>query len=245
MADTIISDGKGNYMISKGGQWVPYNGPLGPQRGTTGSSGRLSAQDQKFLNDLSTQAQTANETARIYDRAEQDVKRLGTGPYRGQFLGMATPEDNGGILDKIGAVLIGGPARITGAIRGKDTDAFQRLRGLQSQQVLQGQLAQKGPQTESDAARLMLTEISPSKTVPTNLDIIQQGRAKAQRAQAKAQFYNEWAQKFGGVRGLNPKGTNVDAAWSKYGDQFTQQMFRKSQPNSSATVKVISRQKVR
>jgi hypothetical protein len=236
---TIISNGS-KQMILKGGQWVDYTGPpAGGGRGMQGSNAKLSNQDQMFLNELQKDAQKANETARIYDKAETAVKDLKTGPYRGQFLGAATPEDNGGILDTIGGLVVGAPARLSGAISKKDTDNYQYLRSLQQLNVLEGQTRQRGVQTEGDAARIMLSELSPTKTVNTNLQVIANGRQKAQRAQAKANFYDNWAKTYG-LHGLDENGDNASAAWTKRGDEITKQMFGKS----NTTIKVISRKRI-
>jgi hypothetical protein len=229
----------------KTGQKVKWDGAnwVGVPGTGTGRAAGISPSDQKFLNELTTEAATASETHRIYDRAEQAIHKLHTGPYRGAFMQAATPEDNGGILDRVGAIAIGGPARVLGAIKPEETSAYQTLRGLQSQQVLQAQLAQKGPQTESDAARMMLTEISPSKSPDVNLDIINRGRQKLQRVQAKASFFSQWAQKYG-LHGTNEKGMTATDVWSRNQDAITASMF-KPKAASTSTIKVLSRTKVR
>lgn len=243
MADTIISDGQGNMKILKGNEWVDYTGPPpGMSRGS-----KQSPQAQAFLNTLSQQAADAGETRRVYDRAREDVHSLKPGPYRGALMQAATPEDNGGILDRLGAVVIGAPLRAIGAITPKETEAYQRLRGLQSQQVLQAQLAQKGPQTESDAARLMLTEISPSKLSSVNEDIINKGVAKTERARAKAAFYTKWANKYG-LNATNPQGQSADEIWSNAADYITNRIIHGAPRHSesgNSTIRVLSRTKVR
>lgn len=240
VGQTATNPKTGQKVKWDGSNWVGIPGTGGGK----GAGAALSPGDRQFLNTLSQQAADAGETRRVYERARSDVHTLQTGPYRGRFMQMATPEDNGGILDTIGSVVLGAPARLLGAIRGKETDAYQRLRGLQSQQVLQGQLAQKGPQTESDAARLMLTEISPSKTVPTNEDIISKGVSKADRARAKSVFYTWFANKYG-LHGLSPHGYTADQLWANNPDGITQQAFGRTQQGSAPPIKVLSRTKVK
>lgn len=243
MADgTIISDGQGHYKIAKGGQWVDYTGPL-PGAKAAATSGRSQQQTQKFLNELSTEAANAAEVERHYQRARKAVEQLKPGPYRGRFLQAATPEEGGGILDTIGAIVIGGPARLTGAIRPKETDAYQILKGLQSEQVLGKQLLQKGPQTESDAARLQLTEISPNKSPEANMNVIQNGIAKTRRIRAKAVFYTKFAQQYG-LNGTNDKGETADEIWAKKADAITKQLFNDQVSQSGGDIRVLSRRKV-
>lgn len=168
--------------------------------------------DRTVLNDLEMQSRVAGDTLREYGAAQAAIKQLNPGPFRGAFLDAAIPNEGGSILDKIGATVIGGPARALGAISPQDVNSYQRLKGLQSQRVLQEQLAQKGPQTDSDAARLQLTELSPSKTKTVNEQVIRSGQEKAQRAQARAPFYARWANQYG-LNGVDASGRSVEQAF--------------------------------
>lgn len=207
----------------------------------------LSKEDSVFLNKLSTQAGAAGETQRIYEQAGKDIATLKPGPNRGRFLQMAIPEEGGGILDTLGALVIGAPAKLTGAINDKEVEAYQRLKGLQAGNVLTRQLEQSGPQTESDAARLALTEISPSKGVDANASIIKEGTAKTRRAQAKAAFYRMYANKWGSLNAVTPHGYTVDQIWSKMSDRLTDQLLGPvgGGRSDAPKIKVISRRKVR
>lgn len=198
---------KGEKYTFQGGAWHMTSGP-------SARAGGMSAQAQKFLNELQTQAQSAAETKAQYRSADASIRRLKPGPWRGAFLDAAIPEEGGGLLDRMGAVAIGGPAKLLGAVTDQDVQDFQRLKGLGSARVLEGQIAQKGPQTESDAARLALTEISPYKKPDVNAQIIRSGEAKADRALARAPFYTQWANKFG-LNGVNERGQSVEQAFQE------------------------------
>jgi hypothetical protein len=239
VGQTATNPKTGQKVQWDGANWVGVAGSLKPSGG-----GKMSPQTQNFLNTLSTQAADAAETRRVYERARQDVSALQPGPYQGAFMQAATPEDNGGIFDRLGAIVIGAPARLTGAITPKETEAYQRMRGLQSQQVLQAQLAQKGPQTESDAARMMLTELSPGKTAAVNEDIISKGIAKTDRARAKAIFYSQFANKWG-LNGVTPHGYTADQLWASDGNRITQSLFGPKPKASAPDIRIISRQRVR
>lgn len=232
----------------KTGQKVQWDGehwaaPAGQTLNTGGKGGKFSPQAQNFLNELSRQAAEAGETRRVYERAKQDVKTLDPGPYRGRFLDMAIPTEGGGIMDNIGAAVIGVPAKITGAITPEEVGSYQHMQGLKSQQVLQAQLAQKGPQTESDAARMALTELSPNKTATVNEDVINKGISKANRVRAKAVFYTQFANKWG-LNGTTPHGYTADQLWASDGDRITQSMFGNEEVDKPS-IKILSRTKVR
>lgn len=236
---TVITDGKGNYKILKGGQWVDHT----PKESTTGGGGKkFSPQAQSFLNDLSTQASESAETRRMYERAEGAVNTLRPGPNRGRFLEIATPEEGGGFFDTLGAALVGGPARLIGAITPQDTNAYQSLKALQSENVLGKQILQKGPQTESDAARLQLTEISPSKSGKVNKEIIEAGKRKTDRVRAKAIFYTKFANKYG-LNGTSPNGFTADQLWNQAGDIITERYFPSKGKKPQSSIKVLSRRK--
>lgn len=245
MADgTIISDGQGHYKILKGGQWQDYTGPQ-PGASGGGSGGRSQQQDTKLLNEMSVQANDAAEVERIYRRAANDIRQFHTGPYRGRFMQMMTPDDQGGVLDTIGGV-VGAIPRAVGAITKKDTDTYQRLQSLQQYRVLGEQTRQKGVQTEGDAARIKLAEISPSKTMDANMDIINNGLARMQRVQARASFYQQWAHKYG-LHGANEQGQNVDQVWANNADAITRSMIKHNPlapAQQGGDIRVLSRRKV-
>jgi len=243
IGQTATNPKTGQKVQWDGQNWTAVPG-TGQKTQTELGGGRSAQQDVKFLNDLSTQAADAAEVERIYNRAAKDIKSFQTGPYRGTFMQMATPEDSGGMLDKIGSVLIGGPARAIGAITPKDTTEYQKLSSLQQYRVLGEQTRQKGVQTEGDAARIKLAEISPTKTVDANMDIINNGLDRMRRVQAKSSFYTQWANKYG-LHGTNQNGETADQVWANNQDAITNSLIRGSAgapaPND---IRVLSRRKV-
>lgn len=224
-------------------QWDGQHWAAVPGTGTPGGGGKgkFSPQAQNFLNDLSKNAGSAREVGKLYSNVESSLKAIRPGPYRNRLLlSPAIPEDNGGILDAISGALIGGPARLTGAVTPKEVSNYQTVRAIQNAAVLERQLPQKGPQTESDAARMMLADISPGKDLAANERIINAGRQKIQREQARATFYTKFANKWG-LNGVSPHGFTADELWAKSGDEYTKRLFNKSEPT---TFNVISREKV-
>jgi hypothetical protein len=170
---------------------------------------------------------------------------------------MMTPEEGGGILDTIGGI-VGAIPRAIGAITPQETDALQGLKRLQSQRVLGEQILQKGPQTESDAARMALTTVSPMKSKVVNEEVIRTGKAASERDQAKSVFYTAWANKYG-LNGVSPEGLTADEVWGQVANSITDRVRgrtktvsesltnrrRAANPGAGNTsIKIISRKKI-
>lgn len=200
----------GQSVVYKGGQWVAT--PSAP--GSPIAAPPLSPQDRNMLNTLNSQAANALEIQKQYDAAVPLIHRLKPGPNRGAFLDTATAQDGGGFWDKAGAIAIGGPARLIGAISPQDTEDFQALKAIQARRVLEEQTRQKGVQTEGDAARIKAGDIGPYFDEKTNMDVIARQRQVAARAQQRAQFYTKWAQTYG-LNKTNPGGDAVETAFNK------------------------------
>lgn len=238
VGQTATNPKTGEKLRFDGQNWVSVGGT------TPIKKGGGDPQTRAYLNDLSSKAADAAEAMRIYDAAEQPLKKLHPGPGRGRLMEIATPEEGGGLLDTIGGVLVGGPARALGAITPDETDAYQKIRGYQSRQVLQAQLAQKGVQSESDAARMQLTELSPSKSLDVNMDVINRGRDRARRAQARAIFYSRFANDWG-LNGVDRQGRTADQIWAQEADKLTNEILGPPKNSKSRTITVLSRTKVK
>jgi hypothetical protein len=195
---------------------------------TAPAPGKLSVQDNKFLNELrATSGQGGLEAETEYRNAARVIDRLGTGPVRAAMLDAFIPEDGGGFFDKVGG-LLGAPF-----IDRQTVDDFQTLKGLQSKRVLSSQLEQKGPQTESDAARLKLTEVSPYNTPEANRRILDAGMRKARLSSIKPDFFTKWVNQYG-LNGLDPQGRSVDAAWADVSRRATTAPAQTRQPPARA-----------
>lgn len=237
----------GTIAIVKNGQLVAV--PGGAQAAGGGGK-KFSPQAQNFLNDLSKNASSAREVGRLYDRAESAIKTVKPGPYRNRLLLSPAIPEEGGILDAIGGAVVGGPARLIGAVTPEETSAYQTMRAIQNAAVLERQLPQKGPQTESDAARMMLADISPGKDVDANREVMEAGRRKIEREQARAIFYTQFANKYG-LHGVTPDGFTADQLWAKDSDYIVQRTVKGApagswkNKNKQGGIKILSRTKVK
>lgn len=91
---------------------------------------------------------------------------------------------------------------------------YEILRAMQESAVLKTQEAQKGPQTEADAARMKASTISPTKGLNTNALLAAESIFNARMAERKPDFYTKWANRHGSLSSLDEKGRSVDQAWS-------------------------------
>lgn len=184
--------------------------------------GGLGEQDQKFINEMRTQIGGIDEVIRDIRNGAKVVDRFGTSPGKAFVSRIATPKadpDKSGILDQAGAKLFGG------LVSEQDKRDFQTLEYLKNRAVLAAQVAQKGPQTESDAIRMAMTGIQPGNYKEANAKILNEAMLRAQLLQRKPGFYTRWAQKYGSIQSIDPKGRSVDDAWNG----MTADAFRRNQ----------------
>lgn len=213
---TATNPKTGQTIVYRNGQWVSApSAPGAPvQR-------KLSPQEQKVLNEANAAAQEGQSIQRDYNELDSARKRLGTGPWRGSFLDAAIPTEDGGIMDTLGGWLIGGPARLVGAIDQGDVDAYNTFRRVQSRRVLAEQKQQRGVQTEGDAARIKAGDVGVRASSSANAGAVQRGRQESQLLIDRASALTQWANRYG-VNGLNERG------------QTFQQVFDASRPKPAA-----------
>lgn len=167
----------------------------------------ISPADATFIRGLMEQGQGATGMARTIENAAGAIDRLGTGPMRAKMLSAAIPEEGGGVMDTLGGAMFGG------LVNKQTVDDWQTLRALQNSAVLDKQIEQKGPQTDSDALRMKLASISPDKTVKANAEVIGQTMLGSQLMKHKPDFYTKWANKYGSLTAVSPGGQTVNSAW--------------------------------
>lgn len=197
---TATNPKTGQKIVFRGGQWV--NAGVGEVQ-----RGELSVQDNKALNDMRDGHSAALKVNRDYREVARVLDRSQMTPVKASMLNALTPQEGGGFFDAIGG-WIGSKV-----LPQQTIDDFQTLRGLQSGRVMDAQIAQKGPQTEADAARLQLAEVSPWKTKQANIAVMKRGMADATLAKRKLPFFQRWANKYG-VNGVNERGQTADEAWT-------------------------------
>jgi len=171
-----------------------------------GTGRKLSPQEQKYLNDLREQGASGANALSQYQKAAAAIERSEITPYRAAQIESTIPQEGSGFSagQRWNRFIYG--------VDDQEVSDFQYLNGLTSAQVLDRQMEQKGPQTESDAARLKLTEISPFKSQAANAEVIGDGVLRSRMLAGKAPFYTRWANRYG-LNGLDPQGRSADDVW--------------------------------
>jgi len=156
-------------------------------------------------------------------------------------------ESNLAILDKgfdtgFGTETIAAGARVLGALGVQDakeyaTDA-QTFLASANAAVLQRQLEQKGPQTESDAQRITATGAQLGNTKEANKFVLNVAKAQLQRDLDQRNFYAVWREKKGTFEGAEDawyasaggKSLFDSPALKKYGTNVVDQIPGQSRP---------------
>jgi hypothetical protein len=141
------------------------------------------AEKVKYGEFLVKQFETVNEGARIASKSLPAI------------------ESNLATLDKgfdtgFGTETIAAGARVLGALGVQDAKDFatdaQTFLASANAAVLQRQLEQKGPQTESDAQRITATGAQLGNTKEANRFVLNVAKAQLQRDLEQRKFYSEW-----------------------------------------------------
>lgn len=188
----------------------------------------ISEIDQKFINDMRAQTGDTNKLLRDVTGAQVAVDRFGTAPGRGTLYGMGTADDSDYPITAAAKGLVGM------FLPDQKQEEYQRLVGLQNDAVLNTQIAQKGPQTESDAIRMKLANVSPNKNVRVNSQILADGQYEAMMAQQRPGFFTFWANKFGSLNALNPQGKSAEQVWNESYQQGLSKMRQDGRYNGRA-----------
>jgi hypothetical protein len=178
-----------NYEYAKTPEGGNYKGTLGEFKAistpkTTVTYGpQEKAEKVKYGEFLVKQFETVNEGARIASKSLPAI------------------ESNLATLDKgfdtgFGTETIAAGARVLGALGVQDakdyaTDA-QTFLASANAAVLQRQLEQKGPQTESDAQRITATGAQLGNTKDANRFVLNVAKAQLQRDLEQRKFYSDW-----------------------------------------------------
>lgn len=171
----------------------------------------LSEADTTTINKMRDGIGNIDEVIRDIRNGAKAIDRFGTSPGKAFLSRMATPKadpDQSGVADQVGALVFGG------LVSDQDKRDYQTLEYLKNRGILAQQIAQKGPQTESDAIRMGMTGIQPGNYKDVNAKILGEAMLRAQLLQRKPGFYTRWAQRYGSLSSLDKNGRSVDDAWN-------------------------------
>lgn len=176
--------------------------------------------DQAFINEMRQGQGDLPSVLRDITAAQAAVDRFQPAPGRGSDYAWGVPEDNDWPTTVVAKNAYAG-------LRGmpqQSKEDYQTLSALQNAQVLNAQLAQKGPQTESDAIRMKLANVSPNKDVRPNARILAEQQYDTMMKMQRAGFYENWANRLGSTHALNRQGKNADQVWNEVYQQGLTQM---------------------
>jgi hypothetical protein len=159
--------------------------------------------------------------AGVRQRYETYLNRLREQAQAGQSLSRTT-RSAARTIDRLGRTgkLLAAVRRLPGAF-GFDnpvTADQEYLDALASSIVLDKQLDQKGQQTEADAARLALSQLSGDKGYTANKRLVADAALNARLAQNKLTHYSGWLTRYGSLDATDAKGRNADQAWQQIAD---------------------------
>lgn len=175
------------------------------------SKNPISEKDQAMINSMRLGQGDLPGVLRDITGAQQAVDRFQPAPGRGSNYSWAVPEDGDWPVTAWAKNRIADAAGVTQ----QDKDNYQSLLRLQNQAVLNAQLAQKGPQTDSDAIRMKLAGISPNMGIGPNARLLAEQQYDALMKQQRPAFYEYWANRLGSTHALNGQGKSADQVWAE------------------------------
>lgn len=134
-------------------------------------------------------------------------------------------ESNLSIIDKgfdtgFGTDAVASGAKVLAALGVKDAEKYatnaQSFLANANAAVLQRQLEQKGPQTESDAQRITATGAQLGNTKAANQFVLNVAKAQLQRDLEQRNFYAEWRSKKGSLEGAEDAWYNGEGGKSLF-----------------------------
>lgn len=173
------------------------------------SQNPISDRDQAFINEMRQNQGDLPGVLKDITGAQAAVDRFRPAPGRGALYKSGTATDEDGLWGTLTKGAVGM------FLPDKEQEAYQTLTGLQNQGVLNSQIAQKGPQTESDAIRMELANVSPSKDVGPNAQLLAEQQYDTMMKMQRAGFYENWANKLGSTHALNGQGKSADQVWNE------------------------------
>lgn len=169
----------------------------------------ISEKDQDFINKLRESAASIPQTIGTINSSAGAIDRFNPSQGKGALYGMFQAEDN----DWPTTSAAKGIGRLF--LDDQGVKDYEDLRSLQEKQVLNTQVEQKGPQTESDAARTKLSQIAPNKSKETNARLVGEAMYNAKMGAYKPSFYTQWANRFGSINAVNKSGKTADEVWTQ------------------------------
>jgi hypothetical protein len=218
---TATNPKTGQKVVYRGGQW--HNAS---EAGTpTITRTKPTADDMKALIAASDKAATERDAAMDYDRLSQAVNDFSSGPVKARFLDMVLPDQDGGVLDTVGAT-VGLLARPF--ISGRTIEARDHLNTHSAQTALTGSQMMKGSSSDKDTALMRTAGVSPYKSQAENQRIIAGAEREGGLNQTRSLLKSQWIARFGSLATPSPNGMTYEQAQKIAEDDFLKRPGSKS-----------------
>jgi len=223
----ISKDGK-TRVVYKGGQWVKDDTYV-PASAAPGAKVDTSAADMKAMTDASAKAEAERDSLRTYAGAAKAVDDMDTGPVKAAWLDAIVPDEDGGILDKVGGIL-GTVARPF--VSQKTLDARDQLKTVNANVALAGSQQMKGSSSDKDTALMRLSGIGPAKRPAENHRIIDEAIYNSGREQARALVTADWIGKYGSLSNRSRNGMTFEEAKQRAERYYDQRQQARKMPKA-------------
>lgn len=185
----------------------------------------IAKEDAAIIDRLRQQADIASRAQIELRQAAKASDRFGPSPERAANVGRAVVREDDWLPTQL---LRQGYAAVTG-ITPQQIEDYQNLDRYRQARVATIQQEQKGPQTESDAARYMKSTFGPDKSPKINASAVGEAMFNAKFDELRPGMYTQWANKYGSLNARNKDGLTVDewynnarnAGWQNYQKKYT------------------------
>ncbi len=195
-----------------------------------GGRAKTTPQDMMELREASAKAQTEREARLDYNSTARAVTDMNTGPWKARWLDAITPDEDGGWMDGIGAVLGALPKAF---VSDKTMGARDQLKTISAQVALKGSQQMKGSSSDKDTALMRMAGVSPYKGVAENNRILAAAQRNSVIEEARALFKSKWISKMGSMSNARPDGMTYEQGLretDRRAAQIYEQSIRRSLP---------------
>jgi hypothetical protein len=173
---------------------------------------KTTPQDMMLLRDSTAKAEAERAAQRDYASTRKAVNDMNTGPLKAAYLDAITPEQDGGILDKVGGFL-GAPLRLF--VSDKTMAARDRLKTNSAQIALKGSSMMKGSSSDKDTAIMRTAGVSDYKGTTENNRLLDDAERESSIEQHRASLKAQWINRFGSISAPGPRGLSYEQVASE------------------------------
>jgi hypothetical protein len=187
----------------------PYATVAAAKGGGSRGRAKTTPQDMMLLRDSTSKAEAERTARQDYASARRAVTDMDTGPLKAAYLDAITPEQDGGVLDKIGGFL-GAPLRLL--VSDKTMAARDQLKTLSAQTALKGSQMMKGSSSDKDTALMRTAGLSDYKGRAENYRILDAADRESAIEQHRATLKSKWISRYGSISAPGPNGISYEEA---------------------------------